>query len=39
MIGDVSGHGYQAALIMALTMSAAAIHSQTTSIRARCCTR
>jgi serine phosphatase RsbU (regulator of sigma subunit) len=28
MIGDVSGHGYQAALIMALTMSAAAIHSQ-----------
>jgi len=31
MIGDVSGHGYQAALIMALTMSAAAIHSQTRS--------
>ena len=31
MIGDVSGHGYQAALIMALTMSAAAIHSQTTN--------
>ena len=29
MIGDVSGHGYQAALIMALSMSAAAIHSQT----------
>jgi sigma-B regulation protein RsbU (phosphoserine phosphatase) len=29
MIGDVSGHGYQAALIMALTMSAAALHSQT----------
>ena len=28
MIGDVSGHGYRAALIMALTMSAAAIHSQ-----------
>ncbi len=28
MIGDVSGHGYQAALIMALTMSASAIHSQ-----------
>ncbi len=28
MIGDVSGHGYQAALIMALTMSATAIHSQ-----------
>ncbi len=31
MIGDVSGHGYQAALIMALTMSASAIHSQTTN--------
>lgn len=31
MIGDVSGHGYQAALIMALAMSAAAIHSQATS--------
>ncbi|HEX3865437.1 MAG TPA: GAF domain-containing SpoIIE family protein phosphatase [Gemmatimonadaceae bacterium] len=30
MIGDVSGHGYQAALIMALTMSATAIHSQST---------
>ena len=30
MIGDVSGHGYQAALIMALSMSAAAIYSQTT---------
>jgi sigma-B regulation protein RsbU (phosphoserine phosphatase) len=28
MIGDVSGHGYQAALIMALAMSAAAIHAQ-----------
>lgn len=28
MIGDVSGHGYRAALIMALAMSAAAIHSQ-----------
>jgi sigma-B regulation protein RsbU (phosphoserine phosphatase) len=28
MIGDVSGHGYQAALIMALSMSAAAIHAQ-----------
>lgn len=28
MIGDVSGHGYQAALIMALTMSASTIHSQ-----------
>lgn len=31
MIGDVSGHGYQAALIMALMMSASAIHSQTTA--------
>jgi sigma-B regulation protein RsbU (phosphoserine phosphatase) len=31
MIGDVSGHGYQAALIMALTMSAAAFHAQTTA--------
>ncbi len=30
MIGDVSGHGYRAALIMALTMSAAAIHAQAT---------
>jgi sigma-B regulation protein RsbU (phosphoserine phosphatase) len=30
MIGDVSGHGYQAALIMALAMSAAAIHAQRT---------
>jgi sigma-B regulation protein RsbU (phosphoserine phosphatase) len=29
MIGDVSGHGYQAALIMALAMSASTIHSQT----------
>ncbi len=28
MIGDVSGHGYRAALIMALTMSAASIHAQ-----------
>lgn len=28
MIGDVSGHGYQAALVMALTLSAAAIHVQ-----------
>jgi sigma-B regulation protein RsbU (phosphoserine phosphatase) len=28
MIGDVSGHGYRAALIMALAMSASAIHSQ-----------
>jgi sigma-B regulation protein RsbU (phosphoserine phosphatase) len=31
MIGDVSGHGYQAALIMALTLSAAAIHARTTN--------
>jgi sigma-B regulation protein RsbU (phosphoserine phosphatase) len=31
MIGDVSGHGYRAALIMALTMSATAIHAQTTA--------
>src|SRR4051812_16511386 len=31
MIGDVSGHGYQAALIMALTMSAATIHAQRTT--------
>jgi phosphoserine phosphatase RsbU/P len=31
MLGDVSGHGYQAALIMAVAMSASAIHAQTTS--------
>ncbi len=31
MIGDVSGHGYQAALIMALSMSASAIHAQSTT--------
>ena len=31
MIGDVSGHGYQAALIMALAMSASASHAQTTA--------
>ena len=30
MIGDVSSHGYRAALIMALAMSATAIHAQTT---------
>ena len=30
LIGDVSSHGYQAALIMALTMSAMAIHAQAT---------
>ena len=28
MVGDVSGHGFPAALIMALTMSASAIHAQ-----------
>jgi sigma-B regulation protein RsbU (phosphoserine phosphatase) len=28
MIGDVSGHGYRAALIMALAMSASSIHAQ-----------
>lgn len=28
LIGDVSGHGYQAALVMALSLSAAAIHVQ-----------
>jgi sigma-B regulation protein RsbU (phosphoserine phosphatase) len=28
LIGDVSGHGYQAALVMALALSAAAIHVQ-----------
>jgi sigma-B regulation protein RsbU (phosphoserine phosphatase) len=31
MIGDVSSHGYQAALIMALAMSASAIHAQASS--------
>jgi sigma-B regulation protein RsbU (phosphoserine phosphatase) len=31
MIGDVSNHGYRAALIMALAMSAAAIHAQATA--------
>jgi phosphoserine phosphatase RsbU/P len=30
MIGDVSSHGYRAALIMALAMSASAIHAQRT---------
>jgi len=35
MIGDVSGHGYQAALVMALAMSAAAIHAQRTADPAR----
>jgi sigma-B regulation protein RsbU (phosphoserine phosphatase) len=28
LVGDVSGHGYQAALIMALVMSASTIHSK-----------
>ena len=31
MVGDVSSHGYHAALIMALVMSAASIHAQTTA--------
>ncbi|MGQ0714344.1 MAG: PP2C family protein-serine/threonine phosphatase [Gemmatimonadaceae bacterium] len=31
MIADVSSHGYRAALIMALAMSAAAIHAQTSN--------
>lgn len=31
MIADVSSHGYRAALIMALAMSASAIHAQTNS--------
>jgi phosphoserine phosphatase RsbU/P len=31
MIGDVASHGYRAALIMALMMSAASIHAQTTA--------
>jgi phosphoserine phosphatase RsbU/P len=31
MIGDVSSHGYRAALIMALAMSASAIHAQSTA--------
>jgi len=31
LIGEVSSHGYRAALIMALVMSAAAIHAQTTA--------
>jgi sigma-B regulation protein RsbU (phosphoserine phosphatase) len=31
MVGDVSGHGYRAALVMALTMSASAIHAQATT--------
>jgi sigma-B regulation protein RsbU (phosphoserine phosphatase) len=30
LLGDVSSHGYQAALIMALSMSAMAIHAQAT---------
>jgi sigma-B regulation protein RsbU (phosphoserine phosphatase) len=35
LIGDVSSHGYQAALIMALTMSAMAIHAQQSADPAR----
>lgn len=35
LVGDVSGHGYRAALIMALVMSASAIHARTTSDPAR----
>ena len=31
LVGDVSEHGYRAALIMALVMSATAIHAQTTA--------
>lgn len=31
MVGDVSSHGYRAALIMALVMSASQIHAQTTA--------
>jgi sigma-B regulation protein RsbU (phosphoserine phosphatase) len=31
LVGDVSSHGYRAALIMALVMSATAIHAQTTA--------
>ena len=31
MLGDVSSHGYRAALIMALAMSASAIHAQATA--------
>ena len=40
MIGDVSGHGYRAALIMALAMSASAIHAQATDDPGgACCAR
>jgi sigma-B regulation protein RsbU (phosphoserine phosphatase) len=31
LVGDVSSHGYRAALIMALVMSASSIHAQTSS--------
>lgn len=31
LLGDVSGHGYRAALVMALVMSASAIHAKTTA--------
>ena len=37
MIGDVSSHGFSAALIMALTMSAAAIYAQEADRRGKCC--
>jgi phosphoserine phosphatase RsbU/P len=36
MIGDVSSHGFAAALIMALTMSAVAIHASEGIRRPRC---
>jgi sigma-B regulation protein RsbU (phosphoserine phosphatase) len=39
MIGDVSGHGYQAALIMALTMSARRFIRRRAPTRATCCMR
>lgn len=31
LVGDVTSHGYRAALIMALVMSAASVHAQTTA--------
>jgi phosphoserine phosphatase RsbU/P len=37
MIGDVSSHGFSAALIMALTMSAVAIYAQESGPPPRCC--
>jgi len=39
MIGDVSSHGYGAALIMALSMSAAAIHAEAAASPAQTLTR